>query len=685
MKPVEHFIESLSRLCEKKFFEISRNFLGDVKTPYNKQAIIERLISYLSNRECQEVMFSYITDNDALVVNTVELLDGPTLHDLYAFFAAQFSYAECIRLTTSLVERLILYSFIDAGKERYALNPVFGEMFEGILGRKSLLFPCRENMQNEKKKKPEVLAVPVNTLFLFGFFSFVHSRKVQIRADCTLSRKIEEEAAAFFSGSCFAELLAASEYLGLVSISGNTYHVNLRAVLDFLKLPEKECRSYLAAGMCADKQYAGLAVNLLASLSPGKYYASTAIYRMLWIIFHKSAPHFVPAFDKLLAALRKTGLLDETADEETGEKWFTLPPNLVNLEKKHNGPAQNAPIMFDSPFTFVILPDANVLSVFDIISFSAVENIQEYRFTVSKEMAVRCFETGFESAQGDISAGSAAWIISRLETLSGDCGHIDETLVWTVNEWEKRFGEVILHEGLVLCLGKERQYLAETAGLKPYLKKMIAENVYIIDPKCRDAVEAVLTKSGVDIIGRAHVPPAEADDRKDDATRRTVFFPALSGTAFSPCFFAGEHKPGKTVSAQVLDHRQTFRTMLASLGAADNEKRELLARIERGLIFSADQLKKLSFPGTFPYEKIEAHGMDYTGKLLIAKSALANRSPVEIGWHTEDGEKKMLCAITDIEKNPSGDILFVTASQRKQQIPLGKVSVIRRIKQSIFE
>ncbi|MDR1230385.1 MAG: hypothetical protein LBK61_03165 [Spirochaetaceae bacterium] len=694
MKPVEHFIESLSRLCERKFFEISRNFLGDVRTPYNKQAIIERLISYLSNRACQEVMLSYITDDDALVVNTVELLDSPTLHDIYAFFAAQFSYAECIRLTTSLEERLILYSFIDSGQEHYALNPVFGRTLERVLGKQSVLFPCLET-------KPEALpvpAVPVSKLFLFGFFSFIHSRKVSVKADYTLPRKTEEEAAAFFPGHSFSELLAASEYLGLVSISGNACHINMRAVLDFLKLPEKECLSYLVAGMCADKRYAGLAVNLLASLSPEKYYAPTAVHRMLWIIFHKSAPHFAPAFDKLLAALLKTGLLAGTEDAETGEKWFSLPPN-PDKQKETDNPAQTASVsvMFDSPFTFVILPDADIPSIFDSISFSAVENMQTNRYAVSKEMAVRCFETGCESAlpvesaelaQGDATAGNAvgnaAWIIDRLETFSGGRGHIDETLVWTLNEWEKRFSEVILHEGLVLCLGKERRYLAETAGLKPYLKKMIAEDVFIIDPKHRDAVEAVLTKSGVDIIGRAPVP-SEAEDGTDDITRRPVFFPALSSATFSPQFFAGEHESAQNTPAGAVDHRQTFRTMLAALGAADNEKQELFARIERGLIFSADQLKKLSFPGTFPYEKTEAHGMDYTGKLLIAKSALSNHSPVEICWHTEDGEKKMLCAITDIEKTPSGDILFVTANQQEQRIPLGKVSVIRRIKQSIFE
>jgi hypothetical protein len=334
--------------------------------------------------------------------------------------------------------------------------------------------------------------------------------------------------------------------------------------------------------------------------------------------------------------------------------------------------------VFDAPFSFVILPNADIASVFDLIYFSAVENIREYRFVVNRETVVRCLETGAEARGG--TEKNAAWIVERLKTLSGD--RLDETLVWTVNEWEKRFGEVILHEGLVLYLGKERRYLAETAGLKPYLEKALTDDVFIINPAHRKTVEKLLAKSGVDIIGSVPIPPSAVTKGSSDYAD----FSEISHATVSPAFFTGKQKPHEAPSPAA-DYRKKFKAILASLNAAEAEKQELLWRIDMGLIFSEEQLKKLALPGTFPYEKNKAHGMDYSGKLLIAKNAFVNSAPVEITWQTEGKEKSLVCMIANIKRNHSGDalVLFRGSFHNALEIPLGKVSTIKRIRQSIFE
>jgi hypothetical protein len=702
MKSVEHFTEAISRLNEKKFFEISRNFLGDVKTPYHKQAIIERLISYLSNRESQEVMFSYITDDDALFINAIELIDDPSLHDIHAFFTAQFSYAECISLTTRLEERLIVYSYVDFGDECFAINPLFGGILERLKAKRNDLFPRIKKTEAKKAFVSAPVAFPVTKRFLFAFFSYIHSRKVQIKTDFSLTKKTEDEAAAFFLNNTFSELLKAAKNLGLVYISGNAYSVNMRALEIFLKMPEKQCRSYFAAGICADKECACLVTDFLASLSPELYYSSAAASRMIWIIFRKSKLNSVPFCGTFLAALRRTGLLIGMDNTDAGNFWYALPPDYTESDEPVQ--SESVPIVFDSSFSFAVLPNADIASIFDILYFSAVENMRDYRFVLGKNMVVRYFETcraeamepmaggtaetGAEAAAsaGAISGGSAEWIIERLKTFAG--GRIDETFAWTVREWEKRFGEVILHEGLVLYLGKERQYLAETAGLKPYLGRAIAENIFIIHPKHRETVEALLTKSGVDIIGGANLAPGTGED-KARLDHAGTSLPPLPDTSFHPQFFTGNQSencsPYETTFVKSVDYRQTFRTMLMALDAADSEKQELLARIDRGLIFSGEQLKKLAIPGTFPYEKNEARGMDYSGKLLIAKSAYASRNTVEITWLVDGQERKLSGTIGDIEKKQSGDMLLVSADHENWEIPLGKISAIRKIKQSIFE
>ncbi|MDR1468415.1 MAG: hypothetical protein LBT00_03905 [Spirochaetaceae bacterium] len=727
MKTVDHFIKSLSCLNEKKFFEISRNVLGDVKTPYHRQTVIKRLVSCISNAELQEVLFSYITEDEALIINAVEMLDGPCLHDIHDFLATRFSYTECIRFVILLEERLVLYSYVNLGQEYYALNPVFEDMLKPILDNKGALFP---HVKKSGMRRTNPSAFTVNKMFLFAFFSYVHAGKIHLKVSNELTKKTEDQAMAFFQDNdffhhCFFDLLDTALYLDLLSIEEKACILNLPALERFLKLPELECRAYFVAGMCGNKNHTSLVMDILAALSPGIYYTPPAVHRMLMIILREAALDYPPPTHMFFKALQKMGLLIEVEDPETEERYYARAEDYAqskdyaqsedcvrpcvkddgknDTQSKDCASPQNAPpsLVFDAPFSFVILPHADITAVFDVIHFSSVENIREYRFTVSRETVVRClesavFQTGTGSGAERVKGApekNAAWIVERLKALSGD--RLDETLAWTINEWEKRFGEVILHEGLVLYLDKERRYLAETASLKPYLEKALSDDVFIINPVHRETVEKLLAKSGVDIIGKVRLP-SSADKNSDTKRSVRAGFPSLpkpmfsqavlQKTAFSPAFFTGEQGPHEA-SPPAADYRKQFRAVLASLDTTEAETQELLSRIDRGLIFCEEQLKKLSLPGTFPYEKNKARGMDYSGKLLIAKNAFVSGIPVEITWQTDGKERSMVCTIARLEKNHLGDmlILYKDGLHGTLEIPLGKVSVIKRIKQSIFE
>jgi hypothetical protein len=681
MKSVEHFAESLARLNERKFFELSRNFLGDVKTPYNKQVIIERLISCLSGQELRTTLASYLTAVDALVMNAVDLLENPRLQDICAFLSPQVDRDVCLRVMTSLEERLFVYTFTETGWDYYALNPVFEPVFRRILDDKSALFPGTDTLASPQ---PEEGIPPVDKRFLLAFFSFIHSRKLLLKADNTPAKKSADEAVSFFPGGNFWELLAAAEYWRIVFASGNRYHVNMRALRLFLRLTREECLFYLAAGICAGKEYAPLFADFFASLPPGKYFAPCAIHRILRVIFRRSALEHPASYHTFLKAALKTGLLLKVREAGTGEIWYTAAPR-TDASGESGQPDMPASIAFDSPFSFIVLPNAESESCFDLISFSAVENAEECRFAVTREMVVRYLECGRAEAEPGAVSGTG-WILERLTELSG--GRLDEALVWSVREWEKRFHEVLLHEGLVLYLDKTRRYLAESEGLKPYIGPAIAEGLFVIQPKHREAVETALTRAGVDIIGNVF-PPQNMGAAEDEGAYQEALFDPLPHAPRRPRFSPENRFPANGTDPAApppVDYRKKFKSILLSIkGIAENEKQELMARIDRGLIFSGEQLQKLALPGTFPYEKNEAHGMDYSGKLSIAKNAAASRGMVEIVWHAEDGEKRAVCVIECIEKKQTGDILGIRADQVALKVPLGKVTVIRKMKQSIFD
>jgi hypothetical protein len=131
--------------------------------------------------------------------------------------------------------------------------------------------------------------------------------------------------------------------------------------------------------------------------------------------------------------------------------------------------------------------------------------------------------------------------------------------------------------------------------------------------------------------------------------------------------------------------KEKFRARLESDGKrySKEECAELLNRIERRLVISESQLQDISIR----YEKLEARSLDYAGKAAIAKQAIAQGSLLEAVWPSGESHATVLGTPENLEKKGSETILILRPRNGRAEpvrIPLGKISVLRRIKQSIF-
>jgi hypothetical protein len=128
--------------------------------------------------------------------------------------------------------------------------------------------------------------------------------------------------------------------------------------------------------------------------------------------------------------------------------------------------------------------------------------------------------------------------------------------------------------------------------------------------------------------------------------------------------------------------KKKFRALLEKMEISRQEREELEARIERRMIVSDSQLSGANLR----YEKLEARSLDYVGKASIARQAIASGSVLELSWTGPSGKTKILGKPETLEKRGGETIL--TLRQRNQEellrIPLGKISFLKRIKQSIF-
>ncbi|MDR2522057.1 MAG: hypothetical protein LBC72_05865, partial [Spirochaetaceae bacterium] len=298
---------------------------------------------------------------------------------------------------------------------------------------------------------------------------------------------------------------------------------------------------------------------------------------------------------------------------------------------------------------------------------------------ISRASVSRAFDAGM----------SASAITAAITRLSG--GRENETLIWSIHEWEKQYTDVSLFEGITLTLSPERQYLAETDALKSLIYCSPARGVLILNTKNKEVVLDALQKCALDAVSAPQTEAAK--ERPRAAEPLFLHLPPDADTAFSPRAAAALPVPSSRQDA--FDQRAArtractdmFLDALARLRLPPDRHNALKARIERRLIVSESQLRAAA--GQVSGEKLEARALDYAGKANIAKAALEANETLEI--QINGSEERMFVRPLSLEKTVDGAFLTagpVSAAQNDMQecfsFPLGKIRYLRRIKKSSF-
>jgi hypothetical protein len=220
--------------------------------------------------------------------------------------------------------------------------------------------------------------------------------------------------------------------------------------------------------------------------------------------------------------------------------------------------------------------------------------------------------------------------------------------------------------------------------MAPLIARNLAPGVYLLSAAEQAEAIQALRKAGVDIIAQ---PPLRS--RTEPGAVRHSPYPSPEGLRREEGIFGAardEGGPRKNGAEQKKEH---FRSVLAKIPLPKSARDELAARIDRRLILSESQLTGVSVR----YEKLEAQGLDFVGKTAIAKQAIASASLIELFWSSPGGERNHALGIPEALEKQGGETILVlrTAAKGSEsrgapiRLPLGKISLLRRIKQSIFE
>jgi hypothetical protein len=734
-RSVEFWKESIMTLPDNAFFDLLRSVFGKIKTPYNKQILAGDLERFLLREDIQKNIASYIDNDDIRIIAAVAALGEPCLSDLEVFFEGDLNYAELHDLVVNLEERFILYRFFEKdpnqrsshrqgqkpvkgqghGPGHLALNPVLKSILEPFAEDKSPLFfsiPVNEVSQDEIK--PNKNKVLLDDRILAALLSFVSRNKLFFKAGGgrgDIRQKVLNAAEALFPGLLLETVIGALQVLGLFFAEDEMLVPDHQRFSAFGALDRQGRLIYCAAGILCYRDYvaskdtaasreasasigfspwllrprvhsyAEIINRLYSSIDTDHVYPPATLRKLAYMLERDSETSGGGANDgvmnngKIIEVMEEIGLVVPASDKYWHKASFT--EDLASREDSASkeATASDVSIVMDTPFTLLLYPDIAYNDAITIAAFSdIIEAGMTVRFEISRDSVISAFDRGL----------TAAAIIELLQRLSHN--RINENLSFTLYDWEKRHEEVTLRRGLVLTLSPEQRHLAETRSLARFIKETLAPGIYMLSESSEDRVVQALNKAGVAIIARRR---ENGDDMIHDGESsagllRGFFLPfhaPLHTAKSTPSAGAAPRSsPENSLSSILIE---SFHSILGKTRPKGEERDEMAARIDRRMILCESQLKD----AVVRYEKLEARGLDYVGKALIAKQAISLQTPVEVIWPGKQKQERIFGIPKALEKADSESILIMDLLDGGDvvRIPLGKISLLRRKRKSIFE
>ena len=118
----------------------ARNYLGPVKTPYDKRDLVERLGAFLRRPDTREAVVELLDPLDVRVLGTLFLLGPASEATIRGLFAGELPLFDLGLRIANLQDRLLLFRFVCGGAALLAVNPLLTEALGEVLLDASLLF-----------------------------------------------------------------------------------------------------------------------------------------------------------------------------------------------------------------------------------------------------------------------------------------------------------------------------------------------------------------------------------------------------------------------------------------------------------------------------------------------------------------------------------------------------------------
>lgn len=660
MDKTEDWRKIILSINDNSFFDLMRNYLGKIETPFNKQDLISRLINFFNNEQTKEKLLSMIDSEDASLLTAVSIIQGPSANQLQNVFH-EWSYLDLHNKIQNLEERFLLYK---KGKS-YFITPILEDLFLQKIISPSLLIKT-DPVVNGFDPGPWL-----NDPLLVALLSFIQKNKSLIKIDGSIKKRgmteLERVFPTLFEGEegqrRFEICTSVLSNLNLIESRDGQIFINAS---QWKRLKEKNTINrhfmYYGAAISEDSASTAELIDFFASVY-SNFPENRAIHRdslnRFYALYcgHKKKTPVPYLLNRISEVLIDLNVFIEENDYIKINSLLDFP---------HNEQHSESPIVIQPNFEITVKP---FITLPDIYALSNAIEIRQYdlysRYILNRESFLRAYDKGIKSEI----------ILERLGELSGK--EIPQNVVISLKDWEEDHKKVSLFSGVVLKVSSDKQLLIDkTDFLKPYIKEVLAPGVYMLSKNQE--------KQWMAALGELSISPLPVDNMTDEAPDSDSIPEALP--VFNEELLAKRRnwiEITDVKNTSIEDQKERLLKVLKNSGMQGDEKKEITTRINRRLIIMESQINR----GIIRPEITEAKGMNFQGKVRLIESALQNRSAkLELNYYTPDGIQTILVQPLELLKDDKERTLIgkILPDEEMINIKVSKISKVKKIRSSLF-
>lgn len=687
---------TLLKQDENHFFETIRMYLGEIKSPFNKQNLISQLESFLRKKENQSIIKSFVTPKELEIICAVVFIPDATEDKLTSFFENTYSYSFIYETLQNLEERLIIFKYQKDDEYIIEFNPFLEDAFYDLIKVEKLLTqPEYKAIKNDGPSvSPELIACIV---------SFILENPNLAKQDGTLKKHTVEIAGQIFGPA-----------LGMLSVIYTSF-LNLGILKEKSKGVEFDWNKF---SKFTEQSFAEQIIYIIVS-SAGHFSRDSlrlqaqvfidAIQNLKGVVFTKDlflrTGFLAAARPKEEAVVRSTGgsrfarmieegraRMAESGDNDavrvstsgglermfqaavllgvlkssgiTGqnEDVFSIGEVIEKEDMMVDEAMMSAMLTVDPGMGVSLMPGFRVRDIVPVARFMEVKRFDTVSsFVLSKQSVMRGFDAGLDGEK----------ILSLLteRTRYG----IPDSLSVQIDDWHSVYSSASFYHGYVLKLdGKASQMAEHNSVFAPHIHTVIAPGVFLLDVTDDAQALALLKDSGLDSVGK--IKTAVFENQSSD-------FLKLSLTGRQINDRTGFEIPKEEISTVDADKiEKDLIHQLDKLNLDDQQRDTFEMRIHHKVILSAQQLD----PRVLRLERVNAETMDFAGKIYVIEQAIKANENVEISYGA--GGKKIVGQALAVNKRTDDayvDILLLPENVVRE-FALGKASLVRRIRKSIY-